>query len=133
MVVEEYSPDAAHLASVCQLEIVIAPFLEPGIKLRIVSIARLAHRLVEVLSILRVGVTRCEIRAAAKPLRVAFFQISKVRMDGGNHRTFWMKDKRDSGREEFRPRAQRNLRGELLRQLSMNGREIDACLLENTP
>src|SRR5262245_13887191 len=78
-----------------------------------------------------VGVVRCEIGATTKPVRVAFFEIPKIRMNGGNHWATRMKNKRNACRKELGSAAARNLGGELLRQISVDGGEIDSCFLEN--
>ena len=52
-------------------------------------------------------------------------------MNRGDFRTSWMKDKRYSRGEEFRPFSQRNLGGEFRRQITVNRGKVDTRLFEN--
>ena len=108
-VVKEHPADTSHLASVFEHEIFIAPLLEPRVEARVVAIAGLLDRAVEVDRILGKWVAGCQVRAAAKPRGIAFFEIPKIRMDSGNHWTARMKDERNTGRKKRGAAAQRNL------------------------
>ena len=130
-VVEEDAANPAHFTAMFQCEVFIAPFLESWVELRIVSITCLLDRPVKMRRIVGVRVARREIRSSAKPRGVTFFKIPKVGMDGGNHRTSRMKYERDSCREEWGAAPYRDLGCKLLRQVSVNRREIDARFLEN--
>src|SRR5262249_15658747 len=79
-----------------------------------------------------VGVVGCEIGAPTKPVRFAFFQISKIRMYEGNHWAARMKDNRNACGKELGSAAARDLCGELLREISLDRGEIDSCFLEDT-
>src|SRR5262249_37185816 len=79
-----------------------------------------------------VGVAGCEICAPTKPVRVAFFQISKIRMNGRNHWAARMEDKRNACCKELGSAAASDLCCELLWEISVDRGEIDSCFLEHT-
>src|SRR5262245_12192079 len=114
-----------------QKKVFVAPFFKSWIKLRVMPVARLLDRAMKVRGIFRVGVAWCEIRPASEPLSISFFQIPEVRMHCRNHRVSWVKDERDTGCKKARTSSQRNLRRELLRQVSLHRREIHAGLFED--
>src|SRR5437870_13408010 len=93
-------------------EVLIAPFLESRLELRIVAIASLFDHAVEMRCVLRVGVVGREVGSSTEPRGIALFQVSKIRMDGGNHRTARMKHERNTRRKKRRAGATRNFGGE---------------------
>src|SRR5262249_50086269 len=129
-IVEKDSADAAHLAAMLQREVLVAPFLKPGIKLGTVTVAGLLDGAMEVAGILCVRIIRREVHASSKPLRIAFFEIPEIRMDRWNHRVSRMKDERNTRCKEFRSAAQGYFRRKVLGQVSLHGRKINAGLLE---
>src|SRR6267142_693359 len=130
-IVEENPANTSHFTAMFQHKVFIARFLESRIKLRVVTIARLLDGAMEVDRIFSKGIARSEIRSSAEPCGIAFLQISKVRVDCGHHRAARMKHQRDPGRKKRSAAAQRDLRRELFRQVSMHRRKIDPSFLEN--
>src|SRR6185369_11297847 len=98
-VIKEDTADAAHLTSMLQSEILVTPFLEPRIKLRIMSIARLLYSVMKMCRVFDVGIAGREIGPTAEPLRIAFFEISKIGVNRRNHRASRMKDERHARRK----------------------------------
>src|ERR1051325_11136722 len=80
-IVEEDAADAARLAAVAQVEILVAPALVARIVLAAETRERIAAGDVEVARILREAVIRREIHAAAEPPRVARAEKAHVHMD----------------------------------------------------
>src|SRR5262249_505897 len=131
-IVEEDSADSAHLPAMFQREIFITPLFEPAIKLPIVPVARLPDRAMKMRRVFGIWIVRREIGSSAKPLGISFLEIAKVRMDGGNDGTTWMKDQRNARSKKFGSTPKRDLCGELLRQFSVNRGEIDSRFLKYT-
>src|SRR6185295_10237750 len=106
-------------------------FLEAGIELRIVPIACLFYRSVEMRSVFGIGITRRKIRSSAEPLSVALLQVSKVGMDRGNHRVSRMEHQRHTCRKKIGAATEWYFRGKFFRQGSVNRGKIHAGLFKH--
>src|SRR2546425_7043978 len=130
-VIEEYAADTAHLSAMLQGEILVAPFLKPRIKTGVVALACLFDYAMKVRGIFCPGVTRREIRSSAEPRGIALLQVSKVRMNRGDHWTAGVKHQRYSGGRKFCSCTERDLRCELLRKVPVYRGKIHTGFLEN--
>src|SRR6266852_443325 len=130
-IVEEDAADAARLVAVLEEEILIAPFLEA---LVVVGIVRIARGLERGMKITRIGFVRehrGEIGAAAEP-SFAGDDMARVHVHGGNQRRGHMGDQRDAARPEARVfGGAGDLAAELGRELTEDGRDVDADFLED--
>src|SRR5690625_2514864 len=136
-IIIEDAADAAGLIAVADHEIIIRPFLETWVVVRIVLVAGLAELVMEELRILLDLHHRVQIGAAPEPPGARRPEHAGVHVDGRAFRRAHMGDKADAGRPEARifgqprdlaPRSQRALR--LGAELTIDGRDIDADLLE---
>src|SRR6185369_10305398 len=93
-IVEEDAADAARLVAVLQVEIFVAPFLEP----RVVAPCRFLADGVEMPRILLEAVVRREVHAAAEPRGVTSREVADVQMDRGAVMIARMQDERNAHR-----------------------------------
>ncbi len=129
-VVEEQAADAARFAAMLEIEVFIAPFLESAVVVGVMMIANRFQRAMKVNGVLIMGIVRREIRAAAKPGGVSFFEVAEIGVDRGNHRTVRVQYQRNSRGKEFSSAASRYFCSEFLRQISGYGREIHSGLFK---
>ena len=134
--VEEDAADAAHLVAVLQEEILVAPFLVAVIVGDRVAGAGGVHRGVEIDRV-RVGLGapavehRRQVGAAAEPLP-AGHDHARVHVDGRHMRIPRMGDQRDAARPEARVvLGAGDLLAEFGREFAVDGRDVDADLLED--
>src|SRR5207249_2215863 len=97
---EKDSTDAAHLSTMLQKEVLVAPFFKPRIETGIVTIACLFNDAMEMCGVFRVGITGREIRASAEPRSLTLLEVSKIRVDRGNHRAPRVEDERHARSEK---------------------------------
>src|SRR5439155_3054548 len=96
-VVEEDATDAARLAAVRQVEIIVAPLLEAGmVGDAWMAAADLTPDAVEVNDVFAVGIVRRQVGAAAEPLTRALGQEAEVGVNGRHQRTGGVQHQRDA-------------------------------------
>src|ERR1700687_1206688 len=138
-VVEEEPADAAGLPAVPQVEVVVAPALEPRVDVRAEGLAGLLRLLVPGANVVREGIVRREVETAAEPPDRVVPRPGLVRREEADvHMGGWhigvvrVQDHRHAGRLETPPAQVRTVRGRRRRQRStVNAREPDPCLLED--
>ena len=148
-VVEEDAADAAGLAAVGQVEVLVAPGLELGVVGGVVAVAGVLDGLVEVLDVLGEEVAGGQVGAAAEPpvlvavdgvLGVGGLEVAVVEVDGGGHGVVRVQDEGEAGGEE----AERvdvganeglvvsaHLLDRGARQLAVDDGDVDAGLFED--
>mmetsp|Transcript_39394 Transcript_39394/g.63104 ORF Transcript_39394/g.63104 Transcript_39394/m.63104 type:complete len:229 (-) Transcript_39394:534-1220(-) len=104
-IIEEDATQATSLPSVLDLEIPICPAFETRVELRIMLVADIFVRLMEVLDVLFNQIGRRDISSTAKPpqsILTGVFEIEEtvVEVHGGCKRIAWMHDRADGSNEE---------------------------------
>src|SRR4051812_36503425 len=139
--IEEYSSHTSSLVVPVGIhEVVIAPDLEPGIKRGLMPIAGGPERTVEVDRVLRVGICRGQVGAAAEPCidllsaRSRDLEVPHVEVHRGDHGASGVQHQADSGGKEAGLTLSGPVRSdppcELGRQRSLHRGAVDPCLLE---
>src|SRR4030095_5611750 len=80
-IIEEDPAHAPRFVTVFDEEVFVAPLLEAGVIIGVVFVACLFERAMEMARVFTKRVIGGQIGAAAKPSRVAFFEIPEVRMN----------------------------------------------------
>src|SRR5262249_24860744 len=107
------STDASRFVSMLEKEVLVAPFLEPGIERLVKLIASALESPVKMDGVLRVRVVGSQVGAASKPASRASFKVSEVRGHRRHKRLQRVQHKRHSGGEELDSVAYGEARGEL--------------------
>ena len=106
-IVKEDAADAARLAPVLVVEVLIAPLLEARVVLLVMGVAHLLQRLVELDGVLVKEVAGRQVAAAAEPPRargavgVGRLEVSVVEVDRRGHGVLGVDDQTETGGEEL--------------------------------
>src|SRR5262249_52980710 len=86
--------------SMLEVEVLVAPFLEPRIERRIMAITSSLKRSMEMNGVVAVWIVWRQIRSAAEPRGVTLLEIPEVGMNRGDHRALRMQHQRNAGGEK---------------------------------